>query len=113
MLPVDVHLTGEMNAKVENRPLIRPIENQYGGEIVIEGAQGIPLPPTSKDFDRDMVVKRAIRIGIFDKKNKVYIANAVQCEARWENNAEDKWLFDKKALNPILFRSTKKDDLNL
>ena len=70
------------------RPLIRPVENQYGCEITIESAQGIPLPPTTKDFDRDMVVKRAVRIGIFNASKKdfaervyrffnFYIANAV------------------------------------
>lgn len=62
-----------------------------------------------------MVVKRALRIGIFNATKKEYIANAVQVEARWESSAEDKWLFNKSniSLNPLLFRSTKKDDLDL
>ena len=38
-----------------------------------------------------MIIKRAIRIGIFDIKKKEFIANAVQAEATWQANAEDKW----------------------
>jgi hypothetical protein len=36
-------------------------------------------------------------------------------EANWQASSEDKWTFPKLAtsLNPILFRSTKKDDLDL
>ena len=57
-----------------------------------------------------------MRIGIFDTKRKEYFANAVQVEADclWRK-AEDKWIFKKTdiSLNPVLFRSTKKDDLDL
>jgi len=62
-----------------------------------------------------MIKKRAIRIGIFNATKKDYFANAVQVEARWQPNAEDKWIFNKSAtsLNPVLFRSTRHDDLNL
>ena len=35
------------------------------------------MPPTTKDFDRTMVVKRAVRIGIFNANKKDYFANAV------------------------------------
>lgn len=59
-----------------------------------------------------MIVKRALRIGIFDIKKKEFIANAVQIEATWQANAEDKWQFPK-SLNPVLFRSTEKDNLDL
>ena len=36
-------------------------------------------------------------------------------EASWAANAEDKWTFSTSnvSLNPVLFRSTKKDDLDL
>lgn len=82
-------------------------------------AEGIPLPPTNtsnhKQFDRNMIVKRAVRIGIFNSETKDYIANAVQVEANWAASAEDKWTFSKEkfSLNPVLFRSTKKDNLDL
>ena len=78
MLPVTQdHLTQEMTTNRQMRPMIRPVENQYGCEITLESAQGIPLPPTTKDFDRTMVVKRAVRIGIFNANKKDYFANAV------------------------------------
>jgi len=62
-----------------------------------------------------MIVKRAVRIGIFNAAKKDYLANAVQVEARWEASAEDKWLFNKTnvSLNPVLFRSTRKDNIDL
>jgi len=73
------------------------------------------VPPNSSEFDRSMIVKRAVRIGIFDSKKKDFIANAIQVEANWQASSEDKWIFSKTpvSLNPVLFRSTKKDDLDL
>ena len=52
---------------------------------------------------------------MFDSKKSDFIANAVQVEATWQASAEDKWIFPKTnvSLNPVLFRSTKKDDLAL
>ena len=62
-----------------------------------------------------MVKMRAVRIGIFDAIKKEYFANAVQVEAKLQANTEDKWVFTKSniSLNPVLFRSTRKDDLDL
>lgn len=116
MLPVlSERLTSEQLNNKAFQPKIRPIATQYGCEITLESASGIPLPPTSPEFDRANIKKRAVRIGIFDSSKKEYFANACQVEARWEQNAEDKWLFSKTnvSLNPVLFRSTKKDDLDL
>lgn len=82
-------------------------------------AEGIPLPPTNtsnhKQFDRKMIMKRAVRIGIFNSETKDYIANAVQVEANWAASAEDKWTFSKEkfALNPVLFRTSRKDNLDV
>ena len=115
MLPVIAdQLTPDMHAPA-NRPKIRPIPNQYGCEIALEWAAGIPLPPNSADFDRSMIKMRAVRIGIFDSVKKEYYANAVQVEAKLQPNTEDKWVFTKSttSLNPVLFRSTRKDDLDL
>lgn len=116
MLPVtNDHLTQEMTQNRDMRPMIRPIETQHGCEITLEGAQGIPLPNNGKDFDRANIVKRAVRVGIFDSQKKEYFANAVQVEAGWQANTEDKWIFSKNnvSLNPVLFRSTRKDNLDL
>lgn len=61
-----------------------------------------------------MIVKRAVRIGVFDLQKKEYLANAVQVEAKLLEKTEDKWVFAKTnvSLNPVLFRSNKKDDLD-
>lgn len=115
MLPVHADkLTTEMQQKA-NMPKIRPLATLYGCEITIESATGVALPLNSAEFQRENIKKRAVRIGIFDTKRKEYFANAVQVEASWAANAEDKWIFSKTnvSLNPVLFRSTKKDDLDL
>ena len=84
MLPVtNDHLTQEMTSNRDMRPLIRPIDSQYGCEITLDSAQGIPLPNNGKDFDRNNIVKRAVRIGVFNSTKKEYFANAVQVEASW------------------------------
>ena len=61
-----------------------------------------------------MIVKRAVRIGVFDLQKKEYLANAVQVEAKLLEKTEDKWVFAKTniSLNPVLFRSNQKDDLD-
>lgn len=67
MLPlINEQMTREMQQK-GCKPHIRPIPNEHGCEITIESAQGIPLPEDDKNFSRDMIVKRAVRIGIFDE----------------------------------------------
>ena len=107
--------TKEMERDRSQRPFIRPIKNQYGCEITVMEAEGIPLPPDGQGFLRSMIVKRAVRIGLFNHATKDYFANAVQVEASWAPNVEDKWTFrrDAKSLNPVLFRSTESDNLSL
>ena len=118
MLPMlDSQMTKEMQKK-ENRPCIRPIASEHACEIEITGATGIPLPEDAPNFRRDDIVKRAVRIGIFNQSTKEYMANAVQVEADWEPSKEDVWSFKKSEnimgyLNPVVFRSTKRDNLDL
>ena len=116
MLPVITeHLPREMSAPT-TRPKIRPLASLLGCEITLENATGILLPQNSQDFKRENIMKRAVRIGIFDSVKKEYIANAVQVEATRQDNAADKWNFAKNnttSLNPVLFRTTRKDGLDL
>jgi hypothetical protein len=44
-------------------------------EISFSGAAGIPLPVQNNIFDRKDVVKRAVRVGLFDSVKKEYIYN--------------------------------------
>ena len=78
MLPVNPDsLTPELQS-VANRPKIRPIQTTIGCEIQLESAEGIPLPEHTEGlFDRNMIVKRAVRIGVFDLAKREYLANAV------------------------------------
>jgi len=63
-------------------------------------------------------MKRAIRVGIYDKNIKEFIANTAQIPIHssvgWTPGKPDEWHFNTKkeiGLNPILFRSTVEADL--
>lgn len=45
---------------------MRPIPTSLGCQIIIDSAEGVPLPSEGKDFDRNNIVKRVIRVGLFD-----------------------------------------------
>ena len=40
-------------------------------------AEGVPLPKAGSGFDRSQIVKRAIRVGLFDTSKKDFIYNAI------------------------------------
>jgi hypothetical protein len=46
--------------------IIRPIPTSFGCQITIDSAEGVPLPAEGKDFDRQNIVKRVVRVGLFD-----------------------------------------------
>lgn len=60
-------------------------------------------------------MKRAVRVGLYDTVKKEYLANAVQVNALYSGSeAEDIWQFPNPrdfGLNPLLFRSSNKDDI--
>lgn len=60
----------------ENRPRLRPVASSLGSTITIEGAEGVPLPLAS-DFDRNSIVKRVIRVGLYDKMRHELVHNTV------------------------------------
>ena len=99
----------------KNKPKIRPIPSVNSCEISLESAQGIPQPKDSEEFHRDMIMKRAVRVGIFNSATKDYIANAVQVQADLQKNTEDKWVFPKTdiSLNPLIFRNTASSQLDM
>jgi len=50
--------------RYENKPRLRPVPSLFGSQITIEGAEGVPLPENEKD--RENIVKRVIRVGLYD-----------------------------------------------
>ena len=66
MYPAHVDQLPKEQQKPDFRPEFRPIESLHGVEIVLEGTAGIILPDNSPSFNRNDVVKRAIRVGVFD-----------------------------------------------
>lgn len=108
-------LTAEQ-MKLENRPQFKPISSVLGSQITIEGAEGIPLPKDSAEFSRKNIVKRIVRVGLFDVNNRELIFNCAHVIADWNQANEDVWQFmpasKAESLNPLLFRTTAIDDLN-
>ena len=101
-------LTPEMQ-KPDNKPQFRPMETKLGIEITLESAEGIILPKNSDTFKRADVLKRAVRVGIFDDVKQEYVANIIQVPAEWtgSDGKEGNWRFNLKkdiGLNPVLFR---------
>lgn len=95
-------------------PRVRPIPTEVGCELTFEEATGVPLPSTTQ-FDRSQIVKRAIRVGLYDIMKKEFIANSAQVNVLYSGEtAEDIWQFStlkENGLNPILFKSASKDEL--
>ena len=98
-------LTPEMQ-KPDNKPQFRPMESKLGIEITLESAEGIILPKNSDTFKRDSVLKRAVRVGIFDDVKQQYVANIIQVPAEWTAGKDGNWRFNTKkdiGLNPVIF----------
>lgn len=93
---------------------MRPFTTEVGCEFVFDEATGVPLP-AGANFDRSNIVKRSVRVGIYDAIKKDYCYNAVQCPALYSGEvAEDIWNFQaprENGLNPILFRCANRDDI--
>ena len=116
LAPVQTEMLTSEQMKAENRPRLRPVQTQIGTQITVESATGVPLPKNTAEFNRDNVVKRVVRVGLFDVVKKELIHNSAYIVAEWKQTNEDIWSFQPSSktdsLNPILFRSTQKDDLN-
>lgn len=89
---------------------MRPIPTSLGCQIIIDSAEGVPLPAENKDFDRNNIVKRELRVGTYDTTKQELIFNSAHVVAKWDSSQEDIWTFDApeiaSSLNPILFRTT-------
>ena len=95
-------------------PRIRPIPTQLGCQILLEDAQGVPLPQQGQGFDRSQIVKRAVRIGLYDMAKKDFIVNAVQINALYNADDEDIWKFNAwkdNGTNPVLFKIAQREEI--
>lgn len=94
MMPVLTEdLTKEQQTK-DNRPRLRPVPTLLGSQITLDGAEGVPLPAQSSEFDRNNIVKRVIRVGLFDSIKRELIFNTAQVVATWNQTNEDVWTFN-------------------
>lgn len=72
------------------------------------------MPNPGQGFDRSQIVKRAVRIGLYDTVKKDFIINAVQVNAQYKEEDEDIWSFNAQkehGTNPVLFRTSDKDEV--
>lgn len=108
MMPVvPEQLTPDQASKPENRPRLRPVQSLFGSQITIEGAEGVPLPVDAED--RENIMKRVIRVGLYDTMKQDLVYNSTHVVATWSSKQEDIWTFNKTdaaSLNPLLFRTT-------
>jgi hypothetical protein len=95
-------------ARPENRPRLRPVASSVGAQITIESAEGVPIPEANKD--RDGIVKRVIRMGLYDTVKQDLVYNSAHVVATWTSKQEDIWTVAKDS--PLLFRCTIEEDLN-
>lgn len=75
----------------------------------------MPIPAANiQGFDRQtQIVKRMVRIGLYDTAKKDFVINAVQVNALYNQVDEDIWKFNAwrdNGTNPVLFKTASKDD---
>jgi hypothetical protein len=114
MHPVAVNTLPADMRTPDTMPKIRPIElGLLACEISFSAASGIPLPRQDPaTFDRKDVVRRAVRVGLFDSVARTYIHNTAQVFAGWDQGKEDVWSFPSGGIGPIMFRTTHTDGLD-
>ena len=79
----------------------QPIQTQINTKISFERASGIVIPD-SKTLDRQKnIVGRLLKISFYDEDKNCFFGNAVQIEATWKKEYEDRWYFDddRKSFN--------------
>lgn len=68
--------------QLQFQPRVRPLITEVGCQILFEEATGVPLPASGSGFDsRTQIVKRVVRVGLYDTVKKDFIVNAVQVNA--------------------------------
>lgn len=62
---------------------LNPVESAIGCEISLDTAEGVSLP---KEFKPEMVVRRVVRVGLYDKKSQRLTFNTATIQAGWTTN---------------------------
>lgn len=83
-------------------------------QLLIENATGVPYPkedPKAEGSDMK-IVKREVRVSMYDTKTGKYIANSAYVHAIYETKNLDKWKFNSWGSvgpNPLIFTSKDKE----
>lgn len=74
-------------------------------EITLEPTVGVPIPPEEFTKKGETIIRRAVRIGLYDNDKKELVFNTAMVTAEWNTSEPGEWKF-ANAQNPVLFRST-------
>jgi len=66
---------------------LRLTPTELGGQILLAKAQGVPLPEENDKFNRKQIVKRAVRVGLYDSDLNQFIANTAQVNVIYDEKA--------------------------
>lgn len=72
-------LTPEQMSRLEYKPRLQPLESLFGSQITIEEAEGVPLHSSIEE--REKILKRVVRVGLFDTVKKDLIYNSTHVVA--------------------------------
>jgi hypothetical protein len=89
---------------------LQPVDSAVACEISFDQADGVPIPAELLSKP-EMIVRRAVRVGMYDRVHHKLTLNAAQVAAEWNAAEPGQWTF-KNTLNPVVFRSTPEDGLD-
>ena len=76
----------------------------------IETADGVPAPKEIESKGKGTVIRRALRVGLFNETERKLTFNCATITADMKPDKQSLWNFTS-AENPVLFRSTPADNL--
>lgn len=93
--------------KVASDPTIKTTEPIIAAQITFEATKGVPYPEEDK-FEMTSILKRVVRVSIFDFDKSKFIGNSTYVVAKLNDKNKDQWKFNpikQSGTNPILFRT--------
>ena len=97
--------------KIRTEPMVKTTEATIAGQILLEGAKGVPFPE-EEIISIEEITKRIVRVCIFDFDSKKFIGNSTYVVAKYDNKYKDEWKFNKwgeTGTNPLIFRTDQFD----
>jgi Ca2+-binding EF-hand superfamily protein len=84
-----------------------------GGYISFQLATGISIPDPTL-IPRESILKRVLRVSMFDEKRQELVGNSCYLEGTWKQELEDRWVFKNPADSDsykIAYKASSENDL--